>query len=219
MTSTHAHVTEYFPWDYKKPIISLNIFLKTKFKFKLLSLVDTKMPSEVENTGSQARDFCMLERNFLSHVKLALLLAVLSWSILLKSRLVPGQPEKENDNGTPLSAVEYAASLACVIAGVWEYYKGYRDLRTSTPFFKGTKWVDSLSSTVILIPCSLHIFFMGVLSVVVFGTCIVLVIEESWKNVDNDSEYVQKIYIIPQTNLTTILIFPPYILYQDRNLS
>jgi len=97
------------------------------------------MPSEVENTGSQARDFCMLERNFLSHVKLALLLAVLSWSILLKSRLVPGQPEKENDDGTPLSAVEYGASLACVIAGVWEYYKGYRDLRTSTPFFKGTK--------------------------------------------------------------------------------
>ena len=165
------------------------------------------MPSEVENTGSQARDFCMLERNFLSHVKLALLLAVLSWSILLKSRLVPGQPEKENDNGTPLSAVEYAASLACVIAGVWEYYKGYRDLRTSTPFFKGTKWVDSSSSTVILIPCSLHIFFMGVLSVVVFSTCIVLVIEESWKNVDN--EYVQKIYIIPQANLTTILIFLP----------
>jgi len=95
--------------------------------------------SEVENTGSQARDFCMLERNLLSHVKLALLLAVLSWSILLKSRLVPGQPENENNSDIPFSAAEYGTALACIVAGIWEYYKGYNDLRTSTPFFKGTK--------------------------------------------------------------------------------
>jgi hypothetical protein len=82
----------------------------------------------------------MLERNFLSHVKLALLLAILSWSVLLKARLVPEQPEEERDpGGIPLSAVEYGAALACVMAGCYEYYKGYWDLRQSTPFLRGTK--------------------------------------------------------------------------------
>lgn len=95
-------------------------------------------PNEVENLGSQARDFCMLERNFLSHVKLALLLAILSWSVLLKARLVPEQPKEKKDlGGIPLSAVEYGAALACLTAGCWEYYQGYRDLRTSTPFLRG----------------------------------------------------------------------------------
>ncbi|KAF5361916.1 hypothetical protein D9756_002278 [Leucocoprinus leucothites] len=122
-------------------------------------------PNEVENAGSQARDFCMLERNFLSHVKLMLLLAILSWSVLLHARLVPEQPEETSNNGgIPLSAVEYGAALVCAGAGCWEYYEGYRDLRKLTPFLRGT---------------NLHLTIMSVLSVVVFGTCIALVIMES----------------------------------------
>lgn len=98
----------------------------------------------VDNVGSQARDFCMLERNLLSHIKLALLLALLSWSVLLRARLVPEQPEDEGDSGgIPLSAVEFGAALTCVAAGSWEYYQGYWDLRTSTPFLRATKYVCS----------------------------------------------------------------------------
>ncbi|KXN92414.1 hypothetical protein AN958_07032 [Leucoagaricus sp. SymC.cos] len=122
-------------------------------------------PNEVVNEGSQARDFCMLERNFLSHVKLALLLALLSWSVLLKARLVPEQPEETSDNGgIPLSAIEYSTALACVFAGCWEYYQGYWDLRKSVPFLRGT---------------NVHLIFMSAISVVVIGTVIVLVIDES----------------------------------------
>ncbi len=94
----------------------------------------------VENVGSQARDFCMLERNLLSHIKLALLLAVLSWSVLLRARLVPEQPKQKGDSGgIPLSSVELGAALACIAAGSWEYYQGYWDLRKATPFLRATK--------------------------------------------------------------------------------
>ncbi|EKM81695.1 hypothetical protein AGABI1DRAFT_111962 [Agaricus bisporus var. burnettii JB137-S8] len=123
------------------------------------------MSNEVENAGSQARDFCMLERNFLSHIKLALLLALLSWSVLLQARLVPEQPQEEHEvGGVPLSAVEYGAALVCILAACWEYYSGYWDLRKAHPFFRGT---------------SLHLMIIGIVAVVVFSTCIVLVIEES----------------------------------------
>lgn len=82
----------------------------------------------------------MLERNFLSHLKLALLLALLSWSVLLRARLVPEQPEEKNDvGGVPLSAIEYGTALLCILAGSWEYYNGYWDLRKSTPFLRATK--------------------------------------------------------------------------------
>lgn len=98
------------------------------------------MSNEVENAGSQARDFCMLERNFLSHIKLALLLALLSWSVLLQARLVPEQPQEEHEvGGVPLSAVEYGAALVCILAACWEYYSGYWDLRKAHPFFRGTR--------------------------------------------------------------------------------
>ncbi|KAK0446817.1 hypothetical protein EV421DRAFT_1901658 [Armillaria borealis] len=47
----------------------------------------------IENSGSTARDFCMLERNMLAHIKLALLLSVLSSSLILQARLVPTADE------------------------------------------------------------------------------------------------------------------------------
>ncbi|KAG6821204.1 hypothetical protein H0H93_004025 [Arthromyces matolae] len=97
----------------------------------------------VPNTGSAARDFCMLERNLLSHLKLALLLSLLSSSLLLRARLVPepeGTPSENKDSTTlPLASVEFAASLATIIAGVWEYHAGYRDLRDMRAFLIGVK--------------------------------------------------------------------------------
>ncbi|KAF9461212.1 hypothetical protein BDZ94DRAFT_1141336, partial [Collybia nuda] len=123
------------------------------------------LPHMVENMGSNARDFCMLERNLLSHLKLALLLSLLSSSILLRARLVPdaeGIPEPQNRNGIPLAVIQIVASIAAIIAGVWEYHSGYKDLRNMRAF---------------LVATNPHLAIMTVVVGVVFATCIVLLAE------------------------------------------
>lgn len=97
----------------------------------------------VKNTGSNARDFCMLERNLLSHLKLALLLSLLSSSMLLRARLVPdagGAPESQSKDGIPLAVVQIAASIAAIVAGAWEYHSGYKDLRSMRAFLVAAKY-------------------------------------------------------------------------------
>ncbi|KAG6910015.1 hypothetical protein DXG01_013737 [Tephrocybe rancida] len=117
----------------------------------------------VPNAGSTARDFCMLERNLLAHLKLALLLSLLSSSILLRARLVPepeGTPSgKEDPTSIPLASVELAASLATIAAGFWEYHTGYRDLRDMRAFLVGV---------------NPHLAIMTVVVIAIFATCIVL---------------------------------------------
>lgn len=89
----------------------------------------------VENTGSTARDYCMLERNILTHIRLALLLSILSSSLLLDARLVP-QPgrQKATSGKIPLASIEFAAAMTCIAAGVWEYYNGFQALRNERAF-------------------------------------------------------------------------------------
>lgn len=95
----------------------------------------------VENIGSTARDYCMLERNILSHLKLALLLSILSSSLLLHARLVPDSHDDQKSSSIPLASIEFVAAMACIVAGVWEYYSGYQDLRNSRAFLVGVKCV------------------------------------------------------------------------------
>ena len=104
------------------------------------------MPFEtlVRNEGSAARDFCMLERNLLSHLKLALLLSLLTSSLLLKTRLFPnpsgnGGGFDYEQLGLPLSIVLYVAGIITIIGGVWEFYGGHRDLRTGKAFLSAPK--------------------------------------------------------------------------------
>ena len=103
------------------------------------------MPHLVENTGSTARDFCMLERNILSHLKLALLLSLLSSSLLLHARLVPGNEPRSTGSNVPLASVEYATAMAAIAGGVWEYYSGYNDLRQTRAFLSGVRLAIFLS--------------------------------------------------------------------------
>ena len=97
----------------------------------------------VPNAVSNARDFCMLERNLLSHLKLALLLSLLSSSLLLRVRLVPdpdGPPSHENPNSSlPLAVVEVAAALAAILGGAWEYQSGCQDVGEMRPFLVAAK--------------------------------------------------------------------------------
>lgn len=104
----------------------------------------------VPNTGSNARDYCMLERNLLSHLRLALLLSVLSSSLLLRARLVPPTtPNSTNlpeSSRIPLSAVEFGAAIASIIAGIWEYHTSCKDLRDMRAFLSATKSVSIRAS-------------------------------------------------------------------------
>jgi 6-phosphogluconate dehydrogenase len=109
-------------------------------------------PQLVENAGSVARDFCMLERNILSHLKLALLLSLLSSSLLLQTRLIPGR-EEEHDaiSEIPLACVQFLAAIAAICAGLWEYYNGYRDFRKMKALLTADKSVLLRSQNILWI--------------------------------------------------------------------
>lgn len=114
------------------------------------------MPVELENTGSTTRDFQMLERNLLSHVRLAVLLSLLSSSLLLNARLptssTPSSAENANAKGNVvIAAIEIGAAMAAIGAGVWEYNRNYKDMRESRGFLVATKFVTSVDL------CLLHL--------------------------------------------------------------
>ena len=100
------------------------------------------MPAYLENTGSTARDFLMLERNLLSHVKLAMLLSLLASSVLLRARLT-GSMGGGDPSGirVPISTIDYAAAICAICAGVFQYYQTAKDYRTARGFLVATKCV------------------------------------------------------------------------------
>ena len=101
------------------------------------------MPRVCENTGSAARDFAMLERNLLSHLRIAILLMVLASSILLDARLPsPSNPSGEtphNAGQIPLASLQLAAALAAIASGIWEYRRGYKDMKDMKGFLVASK--------------------------------------------------------------------------------
>lgn len=100
------------------------------------------MPTLIENHGSTARDYCMLERNFLSHAKLGLLLMLLSSSVLLRARIPgPDRPKDHEDHGLgiPMASIAAAAALIVIGAGCWEYESGIRDMRARRAFLLSTE--------------------------------------------------------------------------------
>ncbi|KAJ6518785.1 hypothetical protein C8R45DRAFT_949222 [Mycena sanguinolenta] len=121
-------------------------------------------PRLIANTGSTARDFCMLERNLLSHLKLALLLSLLSSSVLLRARLVPDSTSTDLSPaaGIVVASLQFTAALAAIGAGVWEYYCGCRDLKNMHAF---------------LVAVKPHLGIMTLVSGVVFLTCIIVLTE------------------------------------------
>lgn len=100
------------------------------------------MPLSREVVGSTVRDFCMLERNFLSHLKLVLLLMLLSSSALLGIRL-PGPSTSDEESlgkaSQPLAIIQFLAALATIAAAIWEYHSGVKDLLRVRAFFAVTR--------------------------------------------------------------------------------
>ncbi|TRM65510.1 hypothetical protein BD626DRAFT_488992 [Schizophyllum amplum] len=115
----------------------------------------------LENTGSTTRDFLMLERNILSHLKLAVLLGLVSWSVLLHARLDSGTHDRRS---VALGTVQLVAAVMTIVAGGVEFHKGYQDLRDSRPFLEGPKT---------------HLLIIGVPAIVVLATCIALLVDDT----------------------------------------
>ncbi|KAH9992974.1 hypothetical protein BJV74DRAFT_771316 [Russula compacta] len=123
----------------------------------------------LQNHGSTARDHYMLERNFLAHSQLALLLMLLASSILLRARLPGPDHPKDHEThpyyglGIPLASIEVAAAFIVIGVGCWEYESGIRDLRVRRAFPLST---------------DPHVVIIVIMAVVVFTICIVLLVSE-----------------------------------------
>lgn len=121
----------------------------------------------------------MLERNILSHLKLALLLSLLSSSLLLQARLVPSTNQLKDTTSIPLASLLFVAAIACISIGLWEYFRGFRDMRLARAFLTTPKFVYFLPGfTYRLTIIRPHFIVMGAVSGALFGTCIVLLVQQ-----------------------------------------
>jgi len=122
------------------------------------------MPGTMENTGSLARDICAIERTFLSHARLGLLLSLLSSSMLLNTRLSGRANGKErnefSDARVPLASLYFASSICAILTGWWAYKMALRD------FLQRKAFAGFL----------VHEFVIGVIALLVSSTCIYLLI-------------------------------------------
>ncbi|KAI0765654.1 hypothetical protein BD413DRAFT_164224 [Trametes elegans] len=127
------------------------------------------MPKEHENVVSEGRDFAMLERNLLSHLRLAVLLSLLSSSLILNARLpTPSDPGSAHTpastTGLAVAIIEVAAAIAAIAAGVWEYWQGYADMRAKRGFLRASQT---------------HLAVLSIVGLVVFATCLMLIANEA----------------------------------------
>ncbi|EIN09562.1 hypothetical protein PUNSTDRAFT_66748 [Punctularia strigosozonata HHB-11173 SS5] len=126
------------------------------------------MPQIIENTGSTARDFCMLERNCLAHIKLALLLSLTSYSVLLRARLaIKGEDEPGTgltNAGLPIATLQFLAAMGAIAAGLFEYHQGYKDMRHMRAFLVSKK------------P---HFAIITVVTAIIMTTCVILLADEN----------------------------------------
>lgn len=80
------------------------------------------MPAYIDKSGSTCRDFQMLERNLLSHVKLGMLFFLLSSSVLLRARIPGGSSSSNGDLTTfqlPTATIEFVAAFCAFGAGLF----------------------------------------------------------------------------------------------------
>lgn len=143
------------------------------------------MPTPTLVVGSTVRDFCMLERNFLSHIKLVLLLCILSSSVLLGIRL-PGPPGTDQSDslgsaGLPIGALQFIAAVLTIAAALWEYHTGLDDLMEARAFLTSTRLVSATQNIalVLMAACRTHPIMMAAVIAILVTTCIVYVIKSS----------------------------------------
>ncbi|CAL1714598.1 unnamed protein product [Somion occarium] len=125
------------------------------------------MPLNLSIHGSNARDFAMLERNLLTHLRFATVLALFAASMLLNARLpfdpgLSGQTQSTRSN-VPLASIQVVAAIVTITLGLWVYHRAFKDVCGMKAFLSTTK------------P---QLVVMSLISVAVFVTCIVLLSTE-----------------------------------------
>ncbi|KAK7686267.1 hypothetical protein QCA50_010487 [Cerrena zonata] len=120
------------------------------------------MPLLLKVHGSNVRDFVMLERNLLTHLRFAIALTLFAASMLLNARLPSPDSSgrtSESDSNIPLAALQASAAVVTISIGLWEYHRSFKDMCEMKAFLTATK------------P---HLVVMSVISLGVFATCVVL---------------------------------------------
>ncbi|PIL24879.1 hypothetical protein GSI_12766 [Ganoderma sinense ZZ0214-1] len=107
----------------------------------------------------------MLERNLMSHLRLALILSLSFASLLLQARLPtpsdPGSAQTPRSRiGLAISWIELIAAVLAITAGFWEYWQGYIDMKTQRGFLRASQ---------------AHLAVLSLVGVLVFVTCLMLI--------------------------------------------
>jgi uncharacterized membrane protein YidH (DUF202 family) len=121
-------------------------------------------PLLFENSASDARDHLANERTFLSWLRLALYLAVVSCAIIISFNLQSLPSALEREIAVPVGVVFVIMSSACLVTGFSTY------VRTVTGYSRRAALVQS--------GWKLQLFFT-VVAVVIMGSCILFLFTNS----------------------------------------
>jgi uncharacterized membrane protein YidH (DUF202 family) len=124
------------------------------------------------NVSSDARDHCANERTFLSWLRLAIYLAVVSVAILINFHLKHQPTELEQRLSHPLGLIFWVLSLACLVTGIGIY------MRTVTKYAHRRALVQTGVKTQII---------FGVVATAIIATCAVFLGAEAQANRMNKS--------------------------------
>jgi len=104
-----------------------------------------------------------IERNYLSHVRLGLLLSLLSSAILLKARLSGRGPKAESTNSAlPLGSLFFAASIATIGVGWWSYEASKDEMKKGKGFVGGYRVHEVVLGAVAALVASTYIYLLVV---------------------------------------------------------
>ncbi|GAA5921548.1 hypothetical protein JCM3775_003099 [Rhodotorula graminis] len=117
----------------------------------------------VPNNGSTARDYCARERNFLSMIKTATILALVSASLLIRFQFGEqvSMPQFERYAQTPLGVLFFVACLVTLAAGTFTFYSTLSGYEHRRAFVYAGRSTDAA--------------LVGV-TVLIFTTCVVLLV-------------------------------------------
>ncbi|KAJ6444558.1 AP-2 complex subunit sigma [Purpureocillium lavendulum] len=120
-------------------------------------------PLLFQNETSDARDHCANERTFLSYLRIAIYLAVLSVAITLSFHLKNRPTDLERRMAKPLGIIFWALSVVTLVIGLGNYMK------TVNKYSRRVAIVQSGWRTQLV---------LGMLAGAIIGTCVVLLIVE-----------------------------------------
>ncbi|KAK5449957.1 hypothetical protein LTS15_008530 [Exophiala xenobiotica] len=128
--------------------------------FKLFFLQPLWAPLLFSNTSSDARDHCANERTFLSWLRLAVYMAVVSIAIFVNFHLKHQPTPLEEKLSHPLGIIFWVLSLACLVSGMANYMRtvaGYAGRRALVQSGVKTQIVFGVVATAIVAACGLFL--------------------------------------------------------------